>query len=129
MMKKRLFAMFLIVFLSLCFSFVMAQDTPKEIFSQIDADKDGKVTKDEFMTFHMEPATKIREARFDQLDTNKDGKITRDEFMTIQLEEARKIGDLRFNAIDSNKDGVLSENEVITRFRLIKEMLERLKQE
>lgn len=126
-MKKRLFAMFLVVFLSFCFSLVLAQDTAKKVFSQVDADKDGKVTKDEFMTFHMEPATKIREARFDQLDTNGDGKITRDEFMTVQLEEARKIGELKFNGIDRDKDGVLSEEEVIRRFRLIKDMLEQLK--
>jgi len=95
----------------------------------MDTDKDGKVTRDEFITFHTESARKIREARFDQLDTNKDGKITKDEFMAVQLNEAQKIGNARFGRIDGNKDGVLSEQEVMRRFRLIKDTMERLKQE
>lgn len=128
-MKKRLVAMFLIVFFSLSFSLVLAQDTPKKVFSQMDSDKDGKVTRDEFTAFHMDLATKAREARFDQLDTNKDGKITRDEFMAVQLDEAQRIGRARFSRIDRNKDGVLTEQEVTRRFRLIKETMEKLKQE
>ena len=128
-MKKRLFAMFLIAFLSFSCSLVLAQDTPKRVFSQMDTDKDGKVTRDEFTTFHMDLATKARGARFDQLDTNKDGKITRDEFMAVQLDEAQRIGRTRFNRIDRNKDGVLTEQEVTRRFRLIKDTMERLKQE
>ena len=128
-MKKRLFAMFLFAFISFCFSLVLAQDTPKMVFSQMDTDKDGKVTRDEFTTFHTDLARKVREARFDQLDTNKDGKITKDEFMAVQMDEAQKIGEARFSRIDANKDGVLSEKEVIRRFRLIKDTLEKLKQE
>jgi Ca2+-binding EF-hand superfamily protein len=128
-MKKRLFAMFLFTFISFCFSLVLAQDTPKKVFSQMDSDKDGKVTKDEFTAFHMDLATKAREARFNQLDTNKDGKVTKDEFMAIQLDEAQRIGRARFSRIDANKDGVLSEKEVIRRFRLVKDTLEKLKQE
>lgn len=128
-MKNRLFAMFLFSYLLFSFSLVLAQDTPKRLFSQMDADKDGKITRDEFMAFHVEPARTIREARFDQLDTNKDGKITRNEFMAVQLEEARKIGKVRFNRIDRNKDGMLSEKEVIRRFDLIKKTLKQLKQQ
>ena len=126
-MKKRLFVMFLIAFLSFAFSPVLAQDTPKKVFSQMDTDKDGKVTRDEFTTFHMDLAGKGREARFNQLDTNKDGKITKDEFMAVQLNEAQKIGDARFGRIDGNKDGVLTEQEVTRRFRLIKDTMEKLK--
>jgi len=128
-MKRKLVVMFLIIFVPFCFSLVLAQDTPKRVFSQMDADKDGKVTKDEFMTFHTEVATKAREARFDQLDTNGDGKITRDEFMAVQLEEAERIAEVRFRIIDRDKDGVLSENEVTRRFRLVKDTLQQLKEE
>lgn len=128
-MKKRLFSIFLIAFLSFSFSLVLAQDTPKRVFSQMDTDKDGKVTRDEFTTFHMDLATKGREARFNQLDTNKDGKVTRDEFMAVQLDEAQRIGKARFGRIDRNKDGVLSEQEVTRRFRVIKDTMEKLKQE
>ena len=126
-MKKRLFTIFLFAFLSIPLSLVLAQDTPKRGFSQMDTDKDKKVTKDEFMTVHMEGARKGREARFNQLDTNKDGKITKDEFMAVQLNEAQKIGNARFGRIDTNKDGVLSEQEVTRRFRLIKDTMEQLK--
>ena len=122
-MKKRLFAMFLIVFLSLSFSPVLAQEAAKTLFSQMDTNKDGKVSRDEFMTAHMEGARKLREPRFNQLDANRDGIITKDEFMAVHLEEARKINERKFKRIDANKDGVLTEEEVIRRFRLIKDTL------
>jgi len=121
--------MSLIVLFWFSFSLVLAQDTPKKVFSQMDSDKDGKVTRDEFTAVQMDLARKGREARFNQLDTDKDGKITRDEFMAVQLDEAQRIGKARFSRIDRNKDGVLTEQEVTRRFRLIKDTMEKLKQE
>ena len=95
----------------------------------MDINKDGQVTPDEYKTFQMEQAKKIREARFNQLDTNKDGNISKDEFMSVQMREAKNIGERRFRRIDSNKDGVLTEKEVVRRFHLVKESMETFRQE
>ena len=126
-MKKKLLGMSLIIFICFSFSLVLARDNPKELFALMDADKDGKVTKEEYVNFHTEYAKKIREARFNQLDTNGDGKITRDEFMAVQMEEAKRIGEARWGRIDVNKDGAITEREFIKRYRLVKDSLERFK--
>lgn len=126
-MKKRLLVLVLFALLLLSLSSGLAQEAAKMVFSQMDTDKDKKVTRDEYMTVHMEGARKLREPRFNQLDANSDGTITRDEFMAVHLEEARKIGEGRFNRIDGDKDGVLTEEEVIRRFSLIKDTLMKLK--
>lgn len=59
-----------------------AEALVKEHFAQIDANKDGSVTREEFDASR----AKQREARLDQrfasMDTNKDGQISRDEFNT-----------------------------------------------
>ena len=78
-MKKRLFTMFLVSYLLFSFSLVLAQDTPKRLFSQMDADKDGKVTRDEFMAFQMEEAQRIGKVRFNRIDRNKDGMLSEKE--------------------------------------------------
>jgi Ca2+-binding EF-hand superfamily protein len=128
-MKEKLFSLLTFVFILFSCSIVFAQETPKKVFDLMDANQDGKVTKKEFMTFYLEYATKIREARFDQLDTNGDGKISRKEFMAVQIEEAKKIGKFRFQRIDANKDGIISEEELKKRFRLVKQSLDALKAE
>jgi hypothetical protein len=79
----------------------------EKVFDLMDANQDGKVTKEEFMAFYMEHAQKTRDARFDRLDTNGDGKITRKGFMAVRLNEAEKIGKFRFNRIDADGDGII----------------------
>jgi Ca2+-binding EF-hand superfamily protein len=127
MMNKQLVVLFSIMFLLFSLSTASAQDKPKKLFALMDADKDGKVTKAEFVDFHTMYAKKIREARFNQLDTNGDGKITRKEFMAVQMDEAERIGKARWKKIDTNKDGALSEKEFIKRYRLVADSLKQLK--
>jgi Ca2+-binding EF-hand superfamily protein len=128
MMKKILFALSLVIILSFSFSQALAQDdAAKKIFAEIDTDKDGKVSKQEYMDWHMKFATKIREDRFKKLDLNGDGKITKDEFMDVQLKEAEFIGKLKFRRIDQNRDGVISEEEAIERYKVLKQSMERRK--
>ncbi len=61
----------------------------------IDANKDGKVSKDECVVFWA--------ARINDMDTNKDGKVTMDEFLAAAKKEFKKI--------DQNGDGVISVQE------------------
>ncbi len=63
MIKKKLFVMSLIIFICFSFSLVLAQDKAKALFAYMDTDKDGKVTKAEYVNFHTEYAKKIQEAR------------------------------------------------------------------
>ena len=92
-----------------------------EGFAQIDADKDGKVSKEEMA------------AQFDRLDTNKDGFLAREELSAaraqfgrqhsrldgngdgqVSREEAKGSAQLsqNFDAVDGNKDGQLSRDEI-----------------
>jgi hypothetical protein len=50
-------------------------------FAKMDADKDGKVTKDEFLASAKDDAAKAKKAdQFAKLDKDKDGSLTLDEF-------------------------------------------------
>lgn len=70
-------------------------------FAKLDADKDGAVSREEFLA---EPAGPKRSERFKQMDSNADGRITREE-----LDAGRTA---RFDMLDVNHDGKLSADEV-----------------
>jgi Ca2+-binding EF-hand superfamily protein len=127
-MKIILFALSLVIILSFSFSQALAKDdAAKKIFAEIDTDGNGKVSKEEYMAWHLKHAKKIRKDRFKVLDLNGDGKITHKEFLEVTLKEAEFIGTLKFHGIDLNKDGVISEEEAIKRYNVIKQSLEQLK--
>ena len=125
MKKKLLTALTLVLFL-FHFTLVFAQETPKTMFARMDTNQDGKVSKEEFMTFHMEFAKKAQDARFDRLDTNRDGTISKEEFSAVTVKEAQTIGRLKFMFVDLNRDGVLTQNEVDKRFRHLQKILKDL---
>lgn len=55
--------------------------SPEEFFKRLDTDKDGAISKEEFLASprsQKDPAK--AEKRFEQLDKNKDGKIDKSEF-------------------------------------------------
>jgi Ca2+-binding EF-hand superfamily protein len=118
----------------LLMSNAMAQSKSDHLFSQIDTDKDGKISASE----HAAQA----KARFDKMDKNKTGKfVIADEFQqpnkpsrgqataeadiavgmlkamdtdgdgVITAEEHAKAAAARFEKMDTNKDGVLSKEE------------------
>lgn len=83
-MKKMLFTMFLFAFFSFSSSLVLAQDTPKKgPLAKMDTNKDGKISKDEFMTFHLEQARKRGEMLFNKADANTDGVLSREEIIEV----------------------------------------------
>ena len=76
----------------------------EEMFNQIDADADGKITQDEIDAF--------KKARFDAMDTDGDGKLSPEEMSAAR--EARRVE--RFQSmvsdLDKDGDGLLSAEEL-----------------
>ena len=73
-------------------------------FVELDANKDGKLTLDEFLA--AAPPIKTAETpeqMLQRLDTNHDGKVSIDEFRAPQL--------ATFNKVDANHDGVVTPAE------------------
>lgn len=78
----------------------------KEVFTRIDTDNDGKVTKVEWRQFN----PKVSDAKFSKTDTDHDDSISRPEADAAFDRE----GSLKklFTAIDTDKSGGLSSAEV-----------------
>jgi Ca2+-binding EF-hand superfamily protein len=68
-----------------------------ERFDQVDANRDGQLTREEMRAFHQARAAKVRG------DANNDGKVSRDEFMARAAE--------RFQRLDVNQDGFVTADE------------------
>ena len=71
-----------------------AASAADDVFSAMDGDDDGMLTKDEYMSVRMGPQLgrnparqqrrqEAKEARFDEMDEDGDGSITKAEFMTL----------------------------------------------
>lgn len=66
-----------------------------KVGNKIDANRDGKVGKDECVVFWM--------ARFNDMDANQDGKVTMEEFLAMTQK--------RFKELDKDGDGFISVQE------------------
>ena len=79
------------------------------MFEAMDANKDGKVTADEFTAQGAEFAKK----RFAAIDANSDGKITEDEFKAAN-DKHPGASDKRpaFKDLDKNGDGAITQDEM-----------------
>ena len=74
----------------------------------MDADDDGKLTKEEYMSVRMGPQRgwnpereqerqKAKEARFDEMDSDGDGSISKEEFLAL--------AEKHYMSADANGDG------------------------
>jgi Ca2+-binding EF-hand superfamily protein len=75
----------------------------KHFFAEMDANKDGKVTRDE--------AKSAGDRLFQQLDLDKDGTVTEAEAQAGMAALGKQRAEERFNAKDQNHDGKLSAEE------------------
>lgn len=69
----------------------------KKVFSLMDSNNDGAISKEELTTFHSE--------RFSKIDADADGLVTKQEFKAFRKKQ-------RFMRMDNNGDGVISEDEM-----------------
>ena len=88
----------------------MGDHGPMEMlkFDEIDADKDGKVTAEEFAAF--------RTAEFAKADTNADGQISADELAAKHIADATaraaEMSAKMIERMDDNADGMISSEEM-----------------
>ena len=75
-------------------------------FAAVDADKDGKLSKDEIVASAKKKADKKAEELFKKLDTNGDASLTKDEL------KGKKSQKIALNA-DANGDGKLAKDELV----------------
>lgn len=70
-----------------------------ERFAQADADKDGRVTLDEFKTYRLAEMQPMKVRAFQRIDRDGDGKVTRAEF--------DRVSERMFSRLDRDGDGGL----------------------
>ncbi len=91
-----------------------ATSNAESVFNAMDADTNGKLTKDEYMSVRMGQQNGAntamqaqrqaeKEARFAPMDTNGDGQVSLEEFVAGAAN--------RFKAADANGDGMLTRPE------------------
>ena len=80
---------------------------PADLFTRIDADKDGYITREEMRQNRPQRGDRRRgRPNFSEMDTNNDGKVSKDEW--------KGPADL-FDRIDANQDGSIVQDEMPTR--------------
>ena len=75
--------------------------TGQTYFDKLDTDKDGAVSRDEFMA--------AQALRFQALDKNKDGAVSKDEYTAGNRNQERRAK--WFEQMDTNKDGKVEKTE------------------
>ncbi|MDX3927468.1 MAG: EF-hand domain-containing protein [Shinella sp.] len=97
-MRKTIIAAFAVTLALSGAAFAQTAPLHEGHFNQLDASKDGKISKAEYRTF-MEQA-------FDQVDTNRDGSLG-------ATETAKALTPAQFSQVDANKDGQVSRKEFL----------------
>jgi hypothetical protein len=88
---------------------------PQEDFDELDTDKDGFISKAEFLELENRQSEEIQ-AQFAKCDTKTDGKLTQDEMHVFAKLQGAKHGipDADFKAIDTDGDSFVSAEEFET---------------
>ena len=82
------------------------EERRKNHFEHMDANKDGKVSKDEFLASSQQRAQR----KFDRMDGDNDGQLSSDELGSHKKHKQR-FGKKVFSKIDANGDGLATKEE------------------
>ena len=74
-----------------------------QFFDRLDADKDGRITREE--------ADQFRANVFSSIDSDGDGKISQAEYTAHRIKKAEERAQSHFARLDGNNDGALESNE------------------
>ena len=86
-------------------------DKPGPGMERMDANKDGKIDREDFVARHKE--------MFARMDQNGDGTVTPEEMRAahekMREEHRRRMEEQMFTRLDANGDGILSQDELVAR--------------
>ena len=82
------------------------EERHKDHFEHMDANKDGKVSKDEFLTSNQERAQRM----FERMDRDNDGQLSNEE-LAPRKNHQHRFGKKVFSKLDANGDGQVTQEE------------------
>lgn len=87
---------------------ILKQERQKrhELFNTIDANQDGIVSKEEYVTFRFEEFKKKQSEIFDKMDSNKNGSLTEEEYEESFSKLMKELTDSVVNALKKNQQNM-----------------------
>jgi Ca2+-binding EF-hand superfamily protein len=86
-------------------------------FRELDADRDGRVSMAEVMSYALKKSRLTQPFRVDDVDRDRDGTLTREELLDAGVRGLERYGTINARDLDANGDGYVSREELDEFFR------------